>query len=300
MSSSRLPLNALRAFEAAARLGSMSAAAAELGVTHGAVSRHVKGLEEQYRVTLLRRLPHAVAATAEGAQLAANLAEAFQLIHVGVARLQPGPLTLSCSATIMMYWLIPRLEGFKRANPDVDFRLNVNYGPIDFGRDAVSLAIRNSMIRPPPDLVTRRLIDEEIGPVCHPDIAARLGLARPADLARARLLATATRPAAWAEWADAIGQPELRFEPQERYEHFYLVIQAAACGLGVALAPRILVESEIRAGHLVAPFGFLPGPHHLTLWIVPHLRTRPDLRRLVNWLHAEMRASLHGQAGQAA
>lgn len=295
MSSSRLPLNALRAFEAAARLGSMTAAAAELGVTHGAVSRHVKTLEEQYGTTLLRRLPHAVATTAEGGQLAANLAEAFQLIHSGIARLRPAPLTLSCSATIMMYWLIPRLEEFKRGNPDIDLRLNVNYGSVDFGRDEVSLAIRNSMIRPPQDVVTRRLIDEEIGPVCHPDTAARLDLKRPADLARGRILASATRPSAWLEWAAAAGERGLVLEPCETYEHFYLVIQAAACGLGIALAPRILVESEIRTGHLVAPFGFRPGPHHLTLWIAPHLRTRPDLRRVAAWLNGEMRASLRAR-----
>ena len=294
MSSNRLPLNALRALETASRLGSMTAAAAELGVTHGAVSRHIKSLEEQYGVTLLRRMPHAVATTGEGAQLAANLAEAFRLIRLGLGRLQPGPLTLSCSATIMMYWLIPRLGAFKRGNPDIDLRLNVNYGAVDFDRDEVSLAIRNSMIRPPQDVVTRRLIDEEIGPVCHPDYARRLRFEVPADLERARVLASATRPAAWTEWAAAIGQPDLAPEPRESYEHFYLVIQAAACGLGIALAPRILVESEIRAGHLVAPFGFLPGPHHLALWIAPRLRARPDLRRVANWLNGEMRASARG------
>lgn len=294
MPSNRLPLNALCAFEVASRLGSMTAAATELGVTHGAVSRHVKALEERHGVTLLRRMPHAVAATGEGAQLAADLAEAFRLIHLGVARLRPGPLTLSCSATIMMYWLIPRLEGFKRGNPDIDLRLNVNYGAIDFDRDEVSLAIRNSMVRPPQDVVTRRLIDEEIGPVCHPDYAARLQLKAPADVARGRVLASATRPAAWTEWAAAIGQPDFAPEPRESYEHFYLVIQAAACGLGIALAPRILVESEIRAGHLVAPFGFLAGPHHLALWIAPRLRARPDLRRVANWLNSEMRASVRG------
>jgi DNA-binding transcriptional LysR family regulator len=89
----------------------MTAAANELGVTHGAVSHHIKALEAQFGVTLLRRLPHAVATTTEGTQLAASLADAFKLIHLGVSRLQPGPLMLSCSATIMMYWLIPRLEG---------------------------------------------------------------------------------------------------------------------------------------------------------------------------------------------
>ena len=298
MPPSRLPLNALRAFEAAARLGSMSAAAAELGVTHGAVSRHVKSLEEQIGVSLLRRLPHAVATTPEGAELAATLAKAFALLHLGMARLHPGPLTLSCSATIMMHWLIPRLGTFKRGNGDVELRLNVSYGKVDFARGEISVAIRNSMYRPSQEVVVEKLIDEEIGPVCHPDYRSRIGLATLEDLARARILAPATRPAAWAEWAAAIGRPELRLATHESYEHFYLVIQAAACGLGLALAPRLLVEDELRTGRLVAPFGFVVGPHHLELWIAPHLRARSDLRRLVAWLREEMgRPPVDGPAG---
>lgn len=284
----RLPLNALRAFEATARLGSMSAAATELGVTHGAISRHVQLLEAQFGLPLLRRLPHAVVTTEDGAELAATLSEAIRLMRLGVARLQPGPLTLSCSATIMMHWLIPRLGIFKRSNADVELRLNVNYGEVDFVRDEISVAIRNSMYRPPHDVVVKRLIDEEIGPVCQPEYAARLGLATPDDLQPARILATATRPAAWAEWASALDRPDLGLATHESYEHFYLVIQAAACGLGLALAPRLLVESEIRTGRLVAPFGFTPGPHHLELWIAPHLRSRADMRRLVAWLQEEM------------
>ncbi|MGY2050651.1 LysR substrate-binding domain-containing protein [Methylobacterium sp. JK268] len=288
---SRLPLNALRAFDVTARLGSMSAAAAELGVTHGAVSRHVRALEAQFGLPLLERLPRAVTLTQEGAQLAASLGEAFDQIQLAISRVQPGPLTLSCSATVMMYWLIPRLEAFKQRNPTIELRLNISYGEVDFIRDEISVAIRNSMYRPPPTARARRLIVEEIGPVCHPDYAARLGLAGTEDLARARILATATRPNAWAEWGEAVGRPDLGIIPQEIYGHFYLVIQAAACGLGLALAPRLLVDSEIRAGHLVAPFGFTPGPHRLDLWIAEHLQARADLRCLVDWLEAEMRRS---------
>ncbi|RVU14392.1 LysR family transcriptional regulator [Methylobacterium oryzihabitans] len=288
MSMARLPLHALRAFEVTARLGSMSAAAAELGVTHGAVSRHIKALEAQFGLPLLERLSRSVALTREGAQLAAGLAEAFDQIHLAVSQVQPGPLTLSCSATIMMYWLIPRLETFKRRHPAIELRLNINYGEIDFIRDEISVAIRNSMYRPPPTARAQALIVEEIGPVCHPDYARRLGLSEPDDLRRGHILATATRLGAWDEWAAAIGRPDLGLVPQESYGHFYLVIQAASCGLGLALAPRLLVQSEIRSGHLVAPFGFTPGPHRLELWIAEHLRARHDLRCLVDWIQDEM------------
>ena len=284
----RLRLNALRAFETTVRLGSMSAAATELGVTHGAVSRHVRELEAQFGVPLLVRLPKSVAPTPAGSQLAVNLAQAFELMHQGVSRLAPGPLTLSCSATIAMNWLIPRLRMFKRDNPSIEVRLNINYGELDFVRDEVSLAIRSTKFRAPEGVIIKPLLHEEIGPICHPDYAARMELNKPEDLMAAQVLGTATRPAAWYEWLAAIGRSDIDLRTHESYEHFYLLIQAASYGLGMALAPRILVADEIKRGHLVAPFGFVPGPHELNLWIAPHVRSRDDVRRLSNWIQAEM------------
>ncbi|MDP3600544.1 MAG: LysR substrate-binding domain-containing protein [Bosea sp. (in: a-proteobacteria)] len=289
MAQPRLPLNALRAFEAAARLSSMSAAAAELGVTHGAISRHVRSLEADLGVPLLKRLSKSVEPTAQGGQLASTLREAFARMQQGVAALAPLPLTLSCSATISMHWLIPRLGEFKRANPDVEVRLNLNYGEVDFLRDEISLAIRSSMFKAPQEVTIRPLLRERIGPVCHPDFAARAGLQRLEDLVSARLLGTATRRNAWREWMEACGWEAGLLVPQEVYDHFYLQNQAAACGLGVAIAPEILVEGEIRRGHLVAPFGFVDGPHELNLWISPHLRHRSDVQRLADWIERSMR-----------
>lgn len=288
MAAPRLPLNALRAFEASARLSSMSAAAAELGVTHGAISRHVRGLEEEFGVPLLKRLSKSVEPTAQGGQLAATLRDAFARMQQGVAAMAPLPLTLSCSATISMHWLIPRLGEFKRANPDIEVRLNLNYGEVDFLRDEISLAIRSTMFKAPQEVIIRPLLRERIGPVCHPDFVDRTGLRRPENLVSARLLGTATRPNAWLEWMEACGWDADPLAPQEIYDHFYLQNQAAACGLGVAIAPEILVEGEIRRGHLVAPFGFVDGPHELNLWIAPHLRHRWDIRRLADWIERSM------------
>ena len=288
----RLPLNALRAFEASVRLGSMSAAATELSVTHGAVSRHVKALEDQFGIPLLRRLPQSVEATPEGEQLAASLKDAFATMHLAVSRLQPGPLTLSCSSTMMMYWLLPRLDGFKRDNPGVELRLNVSFSEVDFIRDEISVAIRTTMYEPPPLAFRRPLIAEEIGPICSPDYARQKRLNGPGDLARARILATATRPNAWKEWQAATGRTGPALKPHETFEHFYLAIQAAACGLGLALAPRVLADSYLSSGHVIAPFGFSKGPHSYELWIAPHVRARSELKRLEGWLDAEMKASL--------
>jgi LysR family glycine cleavage system transcriptional activator len=284
----RLPLNSLRTFEVTARLGSMSAAAKELCVTHGAVSRHVNALEDQFGVPLLRRLPRSVAPTPEGAALAGQLSEAFRLMREAVARLEPGPLTLSCSATIMMKWLIPRLSDFKRDNPEIEIRLNMNHGEVDFVQDKITLAIRTSMTRPPADAIVEPLIREQFGPVCHPEYVARMGITSVAALKKVRILEAATRPQAWKEWVAAMKCRKIGLEPHERYEHFYLVIEAAAAQLGVALVPRYVVEKEIESGQLVAPFGFIESPHTLSLWIAPHERLRDDVRRLAAWIRERM------------
>lgn len=288
MTAARPSLNALRAFEAAARLCSITAAADELGVSHSAVSHHIASIEGLLGVPLLRRLPHSVMPTEDGQRLAVRLSEGFRLINSGIMLLQPGPLKISCSSTIMMHWLIPRLGSFKETHPAVEVRLNVNYGVVDFIQDEISVAIRLDRIPPPKEAIVDFLAREQIGPVCAPGYAARHAITTPESLLHVRLLASATRPSAWQEWWTAAEGRPGQVVPHETYEHFYLQNQAAACGLGVALTPRILVEDQIAAGRLIAPFGFVPGPYKLVLWIAAHFRLRPDLRALVAWLKSNI------------
>ena len=290
--SPRPSLNALRAFEATARLRSMTAAANEISVTHGAISRHIRSLEELFGVVLLTRGPHATEPTPEGARLAERLSVAFDMIQAGIDQLKPGPLTLSCSASIMMYWLLPRMARFHEQHPDIELQFNMNYGQIDIVRDKVGIAIRNTMLEPPPDVVVREMTVESIGPVCSPEYMRTARIRRPKDLAHVRLLATKTRLNAWTEWAVAAGHDARdlhELKAHDRFEHFYLLIQAAACGLGVAAVPRMLVLDDLRSGKLVAPFGFVRGPHKLALWLAPHVIPRPDTQALTKWLTAELR-----------
>jgi LysR family transcriptional regulator, glycine cleavage system transcriptional activator len=287
METPRPSLNALRAFEAAARLGSVTGAAGELGVSHSAVSHHIAAIETLFGVPLLRRFAHSVQPTEEGKRLAGQLTEGFQLINIGIRLLQPATLQISCSSTIMMHWLIPRLGAFKAANPKVEIRLNVNYGMIDFVKDEISVAIRLDSIKPPKEVIVEPLIREEIGPVCSGGYLAQHPIATHEDLRKVRVLASATRPDAWKEWGAATNAAAA-IRPHETYEHFYLQNQAAACGLGVGMTPSILVADQIAEGRLVAPLGFVAGPHTLVLWIAPHLRLRPDLRAIVGWLRENM------------
>lgn len=290
-STPRPSLNALRAFEATVRLGSMSAAAEELFVTHGAVSRHIRSLEDQVGVLLLERSGQGTRPTPEGLRLSEGLASAFRLIQSSVEQLRPGPLTLSCSASIMMYWLLPRIGGFHQQHPDVEVQFNMNYDRIDFVRDNIGLAIRNSSIEPPADARVRDLMVEWVGPVCSPEYQAATGLARPESLSTARLLVTKTRLEAWRDWAAATGYEGAAPEVAARYEHFYLLIQAAVCGLGVAVVPRMLVDDDLRSGKLVAPFGFVPSRRKLVLWVAPNVDGRPDVEAMARWLAREMKAT---------
>jgi len=289
----RPSLNALRAFEAVARLHSITLAAQELCVTHGAISRQVKSLEETLGLTLLVRSAQSSDPTPDGMRLAEGLSTAFNLIDASIDQLKPESLTLSCSASIMMYWLIPRIASFHERYPQTELKFNMNYDQIDFVRDKISVAIRASTIEPPKDAITRNLIDEWIGPVCSPGYAQSIGLATPRDLSRARLLSTRTRPEAWSDWFSAAGVEAITGAAEGAYDHFYLQIQAAVCGLGVALVPQMLVMDDLVSGKLCAPFGFVPGPRQLVLWVAPHLRAHMDVAQLERWLTAEMNNSLN-------
>jgi DNA-binding transcriptional LysR family regulator len=98
-----------------------------------------------------------------------------------------------------------------------------------------------------------------------------------------------TRPEAWADWLCVVGQEQLQLPPARRFEHFYEMIQAAACSLGVAIVPHVLAHEELRSGRLIAPFGFVEGNRRLSLWIAPHLASRPDMKKLERWLVNEFR-----------
>ena len=287
----RPSLNALRAFEATARLRSFTVAAQELSVTHGAVSRHIRALEDTIGLPLLYRNANGASPTAEGQRLAEALSRAFALIDSSIEQIRPGPLTLSCSESIMMYWLLPRLARFGEANPDVALRFNPGSGPVDFVRDNVSMALRLSSIEPPKEAICTDAVTEWIGPVCSPQYLRSVQVRSAADLERARLIASRTRLQAWDDWARECPGVKGPMQVQESFSHFYLLIQAAKCGLGLANVPRMLVRDDLTSGALVAPLGFVPGRNRISVWLAPHLGRRADALRLVDWLVDELRSS---------
>jgi DNA-binding transcriptional LysR family regulator len=132
------------------------------------------------------------------------------------------------------------------------------------------------------------MIGEAVGPVCSPDFLSRLSPNSPDGLASARILGTATRKEAWNEWLSAVGRRDLLVKVHEEYEHFNLMLQAASFGVGIAVAPRYLVERELATGQPIAPYGFVLGPHRLQLWIAHHARLQPEVKVLARWIEEKM------------
>jgi DNA-binding transcriptional LysR family regulator len=184
-----------------------------------------------------------------------------------------------------MRWLIPRLFAFRAAHPEIEVQLSASDGPVDFLRDGVDLAIRAELPPWPSGVAVRPFIEEEVGPVLSAALQERLRLRAPADLARAALLHTETRTRAWADWFAAVGHPEVAPAAAQTFEHFYFMLQAAASGLGVAIGPKVLVDDDLSAGRLVAPFGFVKSG--LSYIAIRPRRTDSRAALFEDWLVAQ-------------
>lgn len=281
----------IRFFEAAARHQNFARAAEELHLTHGAISRQIRQLEDALGVPLFERRNRAVFLTEAGQTLHAAATQSMDLLAAAAERIRaPTPaaaLVLSCEPTIAMRWLIPRLGRFSAAHPDIALHLMAAGGPVDFVAQGIDVALRRNDFAFDPRWHSSELAPERVGPVCRPDQAA-VGLA---DAVR---LHTRTRPDAWQRWARSAGValPGASDMPGSQrdawYEHFYLSLQAAAAGLGWAVASAWMAADELADGRLAAPLGFVPdGSAYHLISPVPFARD-PRRLALLHWLRAEL------------
>ncbi|UAL09476.1 LysR substrate-binding domain-containing protein [Caulobacter segnis] len=292
MARRQLPsLNALRAFEAFGRHGRMTLAADELCVTHGAVSRQIRQLEEHLGVALTEGPRTRLRMTEAGLKLAQALSPAFDQIEAAVPRpaeAGPRPLVVSCLPTFAMKWLIPRLPRFLAAHPDIPVRVAESNGPFDFRDDQIDLAIR--MRRPGegdyPDSAAEPFLRHYHGPVMAPELAAT-GVMDFESVCAAPRLQTRTYPQSWSDWirdTDAESLPPAARE--QEFDHFFYMLEAAAAGLGVAVAPWAFAQRDLASGRLVAPLGFALGQ----TWIValtPREGASPEAALFRDWLLEE-------------
>ena len=251
------PLNALRAFEATARNGSLTRAAQELSVTQGAVSRHVLQLEAWLGVPLCSRQRRGIETTEAGAALAAVLGTAFDQIEAQTRRMRQQPmantLRIKLPPTFAIRWLVPRLARFHALNRHIDVQITTSHQTVDFEREDIDVCI-HAGDPPPAGLLSRRLFGEVLLPVCSPGIFQKYPpIETPRDLARHVLLCSLHRPDDWPAWLGAAGTPEIDGNNGLKFENSALAYQAAIDELGVVMAQWAFVEDDIRSGRLVAP-----------------------------------------------
>lgn len=292
MDRSPLPsLNALRAFEAAARLGSLARAAAELHVTHGAVSRQVRLLESELGVALFQREGRGLRLTAAGRRLRDGTGAAFEQIQSTVRTLRrgeaPGTRVIGCPGSLLARWMIPRLDRLQRDLPGLTLHLSPHEGAFEPSLPGLDAALLIGAPPWPPSWQVSVLAAERIGPVVHPGHPAAAG--GPAGrLLDESLLHTVSRPQAWPQWAEQHGLAPDALRMGTGFDHLYYLLEAALAGLGVAIAPQPLVATDLTAGRLVAPWGFVDTGAHWCLAM--RAGQDPSLARLADWLRAELAA----------
>ena len=280
-----LPLNNLRAFEAAARHLSFTNAAIELRVTPAALSQQVKALEDRLGLPLFHRLPRGLALTDEGQAMLPVLSQSFDAIAAMLERLTGGAeavLSIGAVGTFAVAWLLPRLDAFRATHPEIDVRISTNNNRVDIAEEGLDFAIRfgdGAWHGTEAELLTAA----PVTPLCTPHIAARL--AEPKDLMRETLLRS-YRADDWTRWFAAAGlqAPVLR---GPIFDSSQLMADAAAQGLGVALVPHFLFEAEQVTGRLIRPF---PIEADIGSYWLTRLKSRSLSTEMIafrDWLLAE-------------
>jgi DNA-binding transcriptional LysR family regulator len=273
-------LDDLRAFATVARLGSVRAAAQELALTHGAVSRRVAKLAGDLGFPLIAPQGRGIRTTAQGETLAKaagramhEIADALREIRASSTRT---PIILSCERSLATRWLIPKLSAFQDHHPDIEVHLSTGGGPLDFTRENITIAIRRLDFPVPPDWEIVKLMPEKVGPVMLPTMRQRF------DAGDYVALGSRTRPEAWQAWLD-LREDAPRPRTTQLFDHHFLMVEAALGGLGVALSPQAIASDDAR---LDAPLGFDADGTDYALIYPGGTVVSPDLRHLIKWLTA--------------
>jgi LysR family glycine cleavage system transcriptional activator len=294
------PLNALRAFEASARHLSFTKAADELAVTPAAVSHQVKALEDLLGVTLFRRTKRALLLTDEAQAVLPGIREGFERLLGAVEQLgtvgRSGVLTVSLAPSFAVKWLLPRLDRFQAAHPEIDVRVAASMELVDFGVGDVDLAIRYGA-GTYPDLVVGRLVGDTVYPVCSPALLKGPNALTAPDRLRHHVLLHDDSPDGdetcpnWLMWLKAAGVSGIEAARGPRFNQSSLVLEAAILGRGVALAKSTLADADVAAGRLVRPFD-VSVPVNFAYYVVyPETKAAlPKVRLFHDWLRREAAA----------
>lgn len=297
------PLNALPSFEAAARHLSFSRAAEELHVTHGAISRAVKNIEEQLDIQLFERGTRMVRLTAIGEPYAQAVRDALDQLAAATtaatARHSSRTLNVSTSDGFAGRWLVPRLYRFHRANSDIDVRISTTGKLTKFLNDGIDLAIRYGGGEYP-GLTSELLTGEEVFPVCSPRLLqGKHPLREPKDLTHHTLIHDGY-PITWATWLKSAGITDLDAHSGLTFDSATFAVESAVQGEGVVLGRTMLVAADLASGRLVRPFEHaLKASSKYFVVYPPRAIAQPKVKAFRDWLFAEMRASESGASSKS-
>ncbi len=300
-------LTALRAFESAARHLNMSRAAEELLRTHGAVSRQIKQLEDELGFPLFVRGGRLLELTEEGRVLAKCLSIALDDITQVLAELRESrkskPIVVACGSTVAVRWLVPRLMTFYHQHPSIKLQLSLSSQLEDASSGRADVAIhwvgtRGKKARPG----HIPLMDDFMGPVCNKAFASDNNITArtaPAELLSKTLIHSETAPGSWQDWQGWHNAPNASLPSHQAlwFEHFFLCLQAAVSGLGLAMASQALVAQDLEQGNLVAPLGFTKVSNGYEIVRATHPQNPKACDSFIGWLLTEGQKT---QAGLAA
>jgi len=288
----RLPaMQALRAFEAAARAGSLTRAAEILHLTHGAIGHQIKGLEEELGVRLVERAGRGIRLTDEGERFAARVRAALADLGEAVREItegrNPHALRITVLPSFAARWLLPRMGKFIAAHPEIDVDVRASNALVDFRREDVDLGIRHGGGEWP-GLVAEKLMDDRYFPVCSPKLARGRLPKRPEELARFTLLRSEGEP--WKPWFEAAGLDWQEPTRGPTFSDSSHTLQAAIDGQGVALARLSLLGPDLRNGALVRLFDveWRSSKSHYLVY-PPRLKDASKLQLFRAWIFEEMR-----------
>lgn len=251
------PLNALRAFEATARLSTLAAAAAELNVTPSAISHQIRTLEEALDVRLFQRANRRLILTKDGHALLPGLTDGFRRLTAAVAELEAnqrtGVLTVSMLSTLAMRWFMPRLPRFQSEHPAIEVRISSTMRTVDLEREDIDMAIRHGAGQWS-GLQADFLFRMETIPVCSPELPTQSPLDSPTDLSHHVLLHAEARPDDWDNWLLSVDRGNVRPARELTFETTDFALAAAIRGVGVAIADRHIVRDDLDSGRLITPF----------------------------------------------
>jgi LysR family glycine cleavage system transcriptional activator len=296
MKRGRLPLTALRSFESAGRLGSFTAAAEELFVSQAAISRQVRELEALLGRPLFDRLHRAVVLTEEGEALLRVLTSGFDAFDSALTAINANAsaqsLTISSEPTFAALWLVPRLNAFRQAHPDVEVTIESDLRVIEFRASEAELAIRSSQLHSEwPRTQSHLLMHSEMIPMIAPSLLMQgEGVKAPGDLLRFTLLHEENRRF-WSRWFALAGVADRQPDNGPVFADGALVMQAVLRGHGVGLSDRALVGPEIALGDLVVPFDIPLDYGAYFLVARDFSRLSPGARRFADWIMAEFAGS---------